>query len=384
MPVAAALNGVKGTGITLNSRRHWEKKSDAGCPSLDKAVKQGELSPKTLEALIAAMEESLPRWRQYLRAKASLLKIDACAFYDLFAPVGGQGPVYDWKKARATLLEDFFSFSPRMGTFVNRAFASSWIDAEPRRGKVGGAYMTGMPAKKEPRILCNFDNTFNSVMTLAHELGHAFHFDVMKNLPGSQQGVPMTLAETASTFSETIIFNAELKKNTRKSFRLGLLEKHLQDGCQIIVDILSRFYFEKEVFALREKGELPADEFCRIMADAQKKTYGDGLDPENLHPYMWLVKSHYYSSGLAFYNFPYAFGQLLGMALYSRYLSEGSGFAETYESILLATGSMDAVALTASAGFNIEDISFWRSGLEIFYNEIDDFCALAETHAAAG
>lgn len=366
LPVAAALNGIKGTSITLNTRRNW----DGG--ALEKSVHQGKLSQKALEALISAMEESLPHWRRYLKAKASLMGLSVCTFYDLFAPVGGHFPSYTWEQVRTVVIDTFTGFSQAMGDFAKRAFDLGWIDAESRNGKVSGAYCTDMPLKKETRVLCNFDGTFNTVTTVAHELGHAFHSDVLKDLSALHQDYPMTLAETASIFAETVVFNSELAKATPEA-RLGLLEVHLQDGCQILVDILSRFYFEQSVFTERKNGELTVDDFCTHMSNAQKKTYGDGLDSESLHPFMWLVKCHYYSSDLAFYNFPYAFGQLFGLALYARFQKEGSLFAKTYEQILLETGRMDAVELTAKAGFDIESIEFWRSGINVFIKQIDEF-----------
>jgi len=174
------------------------------------------------------------------------------------------------------------------------------------------------------------------------------------------------------------VFEAELEKASCDA-KLGLLEVHLQDGCQIIVDILSRFYFEQSVFAERKDAELTVDDLCALMTDAQKRTYGDALDSSLLHPYMWLVKVHYYSSDLAFYNFPYAFGQLFGIALYARYRKEGPAFARTYEEILLETGRMDAVELTKRAGFDIESKEFWKSGIDVFASQIDEFIALVDS-----
>lgn len=379
LPVAAALNGVKGCAIALNGRRNWTG-TDTVDPALEKSIKQGHLSAKALSALITAMEESLPDWRRYLKAKASIMNLPACAFYDLFAPLGGQFPKYTWDEVRSTVIDNFSLFSPSMGSFAKKAFDSQWIDAESRSGKIGGAYCTDMPLKKETRVLCNFDGSFNTVTTVAHELGHAFHSYVLKDMPPLQQEYPMTLAETASIFAETVVFEAELTK-ANPAARLGLLEVHLQDGCQILCDILSRFYFEQAVFAGRKEGELTAADLCASMIDAQKRTYGDGLDGESLHPFMWLVKCHYYSSDLAFYNYPYAFGQLFALALYARYRKEGPSFARTYENILLETARMDAVELTAKAGFDIESVDFWRSGIGVFVAQIDEFEKLAALHA---
>jgi pepF/M3 family oligoendopeptidase len=366
--VAAALNGVKGFSVSLNARRGWDG-------TLDKTIEQARITRKTLDALILAMEESLPSWRRYLKAKARLLGLDRCAFYDIFAPLGGASRRYAFAQARDLVVERFSSFDPEMGDFAARAFSSSWIDAEPRPGKVGGAYCIDFPAAGASRVLCNFDGSFNAATTLAHELGHAWHAERVRGLPYVYTQYPMTLAETASIFAETLVFEGALKAAPAAE-RAGLIELRLQDACQVIVDILSRFYFERAVLERRASGELSPDELCALMLDAQRRSYGDGLDPGLLHPYMWLVKGHYYSSDLAFYNFPYAFGQLFGVGLYARYEAEGPPFAAAYRGMLEETGRAGAVDVTARAGFDIERPDFWREGLRLFARQADELEAL--------
>jgi oligoendopeptidase F len=258
-----------------------------------------------------------------------------------------------------------------MGNFARHAFTFSWIDAEGREGKIGGAYCTDFPLAKESRILCNFEGSFDSVTTVAHELGHAWHHEVIKDLPSTLTAYPMTLAETASTFAETIILEGALKTSSNEE-RLSLIEGSLKDACQIIVDILSRFYFERAVFERREQGELSPEEFCILMKEAQVATYGDGLDAELLHPYMWAVKSHYYSTGLAFYNFPYAFGQLFALGLYSRAREQGSAFAGTYKEILRLTGRASAEDVGRAAGFNLEGPEFWQNGINLIAERVTE------------
>lgn len=365
IPVAAALNGVKGFTVSLNARRGWDG-------ALEKSLRQARISRETLDSMIAAMEEALPAWRRYLGAKARLLGIGRCAFYDLFAPLGGEGGRFSFPEARDFILEKFSSFDPEMGDFAARAFASGWIDAEPRAGKVGGAFCIDFPEAKACRVLCNFDGSFNSVTTIAHELGHAWHAERVRGLPYVYTQYPMTLAETASIFSETLVFESALAA-VAPGRRAALLELHLQDACQVTVDILSRFYFERDLFERRSKSELAPEELCELMLDAQKRTYGEALDGDALHPYMWLVKGHYYSPDLAFYNFPYAFGQLFGAALYARYEKEGPGFAESYRSILEDTGRASAVEVAAKAGFDIERPAFWLEGLAVFGRRIEEF-----------
>ncbi|HPE37197.1 MAG TPA: M3 family oligoendopeptidase, partial [Spirochaetales bacterium] len=369
-PLAASLNGVKGWSISLDKRRAWDG-------ALDKAAAQARISRATLDSLILAIEESLPVWRRYLKAKARLLKLPSCAFYDLFAPVGASDRTFTWDETKAFVVEKFTAFSKDMGDFAAMAFKQSWIDAEPREGKVGGAYCIDFPRARMARVLCNFEGSFSSLTTVAHELGHAYHAWTLKDQPYALTQYPMTLAETASIFAETIVFEDAFSKATGDE-RLGLLESRLQDGCQVLVDILSRFYFERAVFERRTKGELSPDEFSQLMLDAQKRTYGDGLDPDALHQYMWAVKSHYYRPELAFYNFPYAFGQLFGLGLYARYRSEGPAFAEAYRTLLVQTGRANAVDVCRSAGFNIETPDFWRSGVKVFADQVAEFERLVE------
>jgi len=369
LPLAAALNGVKGFTVTLNKRRGW---SDP----LEKSIEQSRITQKTLDALISAMEESLPLWRRYLKIKARYLGVPSCAFYDIFAPIGDAAKTWSFAQARDFIVEKFGVFSPDMGGFAERAFREFWIDAEPREGKVGGAYCIDFPNRKISRVLCNFDGSFGDVSTIAHELGHAYHHEVIKDLPYPLTRYPMTLAETASIFAETVVFE-EAIRDAPAGEKAGLLENNLQNGCQILVDILSRFYFEKSVFARRPAAELGAEELCSLMKEAQDATYGDGLDKGKRHPYMWAVKGHYYSPDLSFYNFPYAFGLLFGLGLYARYKIQGSSFSASYREILTEIGRMSAVDLTRKAGFDIEGMDFWRSGVDVFARQIDEFERLA-------
>ena len=374
IPMAAALNGLKGSVNSLNARRGW-------ATALDKSTAQARMSRASLDALIGAMEDSLPMWRRYLKAKAKLLGVPSLAFYDLFAPGAAPGaaepalPTFSWDETRAFVCEKFASFDPARGDFAARAFAGSWIDARPREGKVGGAYCTDFPDAKVPRVLCNFDGSFGALSTVAHELGHAWHAECIKDRPWALQQYPMTLAETASIFAETVIAESALAAASPAG-KLALTEMHLQDSCQVIVDILSRFYFERAVHEEREKGEIPAARFCELMLDAQARTYGEGLDPNLRHPYMWAVKGHYYIPSLSFYNFPYAFGQLFGLGLYERYLHEGTSFRATYRALLASTGAASCVDVAKSAGFDIEKKDFWVSSLSVFARKTEEFEAL--------
>lgn len=368
VPLAAALNGVKGQGSTLNRRRGW-------ADDLEPALFANAVSREALGAMQAAVVASLPDWRRYLRAKAGLLgHPGGLPWWDLFAPVGDpSASAVTWEEATDLVREAFGTFGPALRGLAERAFAEQWVDAGPRDGKRGGAFC--MPVQDEQsRILMNFGGSLDGVSTLAHELGHAYHNTQLADRTAIQRQTPMALAETASIFCETILMQS-LLASADDERRLVLLELDLQGACQVVVDIHSRFLFEREVFTRRADRALSVAELRRAMTDAQLASYGDGLDPDHLHPDMWAVKPHYYAT--AFYNWPYCFGLLFGIGLYARYQTDPDGFRAGYDDLLSATGLDTAAALAARFGIDIEDEAFWASSLAVLRARIDDFVALA-------
>ena len=375
-PLAACLNGVKGANDTLNRRRG---RANALHTSLD----QSRLDTATLEAMLGAMRESFPVFRRYLRAKAARLGQEALPWWDLMAPVvapgaaGGAGERhFSFAEAEAFIIQQFGQFSGRLAGLAQRAFANRWIDAEPRAGKRGGAFCMWVPGVRESRLLCNFDGSLDQLSTVAHELGHAFHNECQSGHLPLQTLTPMTLAETASTFCETLVTEAALAAAASPAEELSILETFLIGATQIVVDITSRFLFEQEVFERRAQAELAADDFCEIMLRAQRATYGDGLDQRYLHPYMWTWKPHYYRAELAFYNYPYAFGLLFGTGLYAVYQSRGPAFVADYEALLASTGQASPAELAARFGIDIRQPQFWRDSLAVIERRIDRYVTL--------
>lgn len=368
-PLAFSINGVKGFTVILARRRRYQD-------CVERSLVRARVSRPALEALVSAMKDSLPDFRRYFRAKAARLKLPRLAFYDLFAPLPGKQKKWSFVEARAFILKQFALFSDELAAFGRRAFDNGWIDAAPRKGKVGGAYCISLPVTRESRVLCNFSETFGAVTTIAHELGHAWHHHVLRDLSAIHRDYPMTLAETASIFAENLIFEGALK-TFPKTEKAAALEHFLQDAGQIIVDILSRYLFESRLCEARTTRELSADELCGLMTDVQKETYGDALDPKSLHPYMWAVKSHYYRPELPFYNYPYAYGLLFGLGLFARFREEGKRFAATYKKMLEKTGCMTCADLAKDLGFDIEKRDFWESGLGLIRTRIDEFEMIA-------
>lgn len=369
-PVAFALNSIKLETINEARLRGYDS-------PLDETLKNSRMRRETLDAMFSAIDDYLPKFWAYLKAKAEALgHKNGLPWYDLFAPMGGSGKTYTTEDAKAYLLDIFGGFDQDLHDMVEAAFDNAWIDFYPRDGKVGGAFCAGVECLKESRILTNFDGAFTDIVTLAHELGHAFHNRNLQDQRILNRDYPMPLAETASTFNECVVMDAAIAAATDKGEKLALIESQLSDATQIICDIYSRYRFEAAVFANREAEFMPADKLCEMMLEAQKQSYGDGLDPDCLHPYMWICKSHYY--GPIFYNFPYAFGGLLARGLYARYSEEGAAFVPKYKAFLRATPVASAEDAAKVADIDLTQKSFWEKGLKMLSDEIDEFMRLVK------
>ena len=368
--VAFALNSIKLQVINEAARRGYAS-------PLAKALDNSAMKQETLDALLTAMQEYMPVFRKYLRAKAKALGHEGgLPWYDLFAPMGKSDKKYTTEDARDYLLNIFGKFDSELHDMVKEAFDNSWIDFFPREGKVGGAFDCAVHSAGQSRVLTNFDGSFSDIVTLAHELGHSFHDrQVYKNSPLNRE-YSMPVAETASTFNEVLVMNTAISECTDRDTKLALIESQLMDATQIIVDIYSRYLFETSVFANRPQEFLSPERMCELMLDAQKQAYGEGLDEGCMHPYMWLCKGHYYSGGLSFYNYPYAFGGLFARGIYAKYLEEGKPFVETYKQMLRATGTSTVEDAAKVCGIDLTDVNFWRAGLASIAEQIDEFCQL--------
>lgn len=366
LPLASALNSIKGETNMLARKRGWQS-------ALEASLFRNAIDEATLEAMFTAAYEAFPDFRRYLHAKAQLLGIERCAWYDIFAPVGKEPRQWDYTEATQFIIEQFATYSDKLRAFAERAFRENWIDAEPRPGKRDGGFCMRL-RRDESRILVNYKPAFGAVSTLAHELGHAYHNLCLAPRSYLQRQTPMTLAETASIFCETIIRQAALQQADHEE-RLAILEAALQGMCQVVVDITSRYLFEQRVFERRQERELSARELCEIMLEAQKETYGDGLDANALHPYMWAAKPHYYNS--AFYNYPYMFGLLFGLGLYALYRNDPQGFRARYDDLLSQTGMADAADLAHEFGFDIRTPAFWRGSFDVIRADIEQFVQLS-------
>lgn len=371
----AALNGIKGEVLTVSTLRGFSS-------PLAETLFHARMEEEILNSMLTAIREYLPAFRRYLRRKAEILgHKNGLPFADLFAPLGKSRLHFTYDEAMEYIVRQFSTFSPALGEFARHAHEKNWLDVEPRDGKRGGAFCSNLHAIGQSRIMANFDGSFSNLTTLAHELGHGYHGHNLKKETILNSSYPMPIAETASIFCETIVVNAALSELEGEE-ALTLLEQSISDACQVIVDIYSRFLFESELFAVRGDHPASVEELKAMMLKAQKEAYGEGLDPEHLHPYMWLNKTHYYFPNRNFYNFPYAFGLLFSKGLYAEYLKRGEAFVPAYDELLAMTGKNSIREVALTMGIDVTTPDFFRSSLELVAKDIEKFLDLTDPQKA--
>jgi len=366
---AAALNGVKGEHLTIARERGWSS-------ILNESLFQNRMDRATLDAMLGACRRSLPDIRRYLRAKARALGIERLAWYDLWVPMPGSTPTWSWQDSIAFVIDQFDICSPDLGALARRAIDERWIDAEPRANKSFGLCMPLHGG--DSRIPLNHIGTFDDVLVLAHELGHAYHnqCDAVVS-PWRPESRPTILAESASTFCEILVARAAVDQSS-ESDRLAMLDATLRVAQASVAMCLGEFEFERAMIEQRAERELSAEEFSAISRETKRAIYGDALDPDALFDHGWAAFSHLYWIGRPFYNYPYTFGLLFGLGLYTTYQSEPTTFPKKFADLLASTGDADAATLTRRFGIDIQSSEFWESSLDVIRSDIDTFVSLVE------
>lgn len=351
---AAALTHITGTRIVLNDRRKLDP--------LDEPLAIARIERRTLDAMLEAARAAAPLIQRYFVAKAKVLGKPKLSWTDVLAPVGTVGGAVDYAEAQGFIVEQFARFSPRLAQFAQRALERRWVEVEDRPGKRGGGYCADLPISRETRIFMTWGGNARSVSTLAHELGHAFHAEVLFAVPPAQRMVPMTLAETASTFGEALVREAALQQATDPGARLRLLDSSLQDAVAFLANIPARFDLELALYRLRREGALEAPALEAETERIFRAWYGEGV--ETVDPTFWSSKLHFYISGLAFYNFPYLFGYLFSALVYEHFRPMGPDGAPGYERLLRRTGSEWAEPIAREElGVDLGDPETWKRAL---------------------
>lgn len=362
---AACLNGIKGEAITIAKARGFAS-------PLDMTLLDSKIDKGSLDAMFSAIIDARPHFRKYLKKKAALLGHESSLpFYDLYAPMGHFDLHFTYEDAKDFILETFYNFSDDLGNYAKKAFDNGWIDMEPREGKVSGSFCCNIHAIKESRIFTNFTGTFYNLVTLAHELGHGYHYEKLNNETILNTDYTMPMAEAASIFCQSLVTDALFEKASPET-RFAILENDLLNDTQMLIEILARYTFETNLFEKRKEAPLKVSQINDLLLQAQEFAYGDGMSEEK-HPYMWICKPHYYFPDFHFYNFPYPFALLFSKGLLAMYKKEGKSFAEKFEKILTATGSNSVSGVFDLLGWDSCDKTFYEDGLKLIIEQIEAF-----------
>ncbi len=369
--LAMVLNSIIGTERTLYSRR--------GGDELTMPLQANRVERDTVEAMFAAAAEYKDVLVEYMHAKAELLGIDRLAWYDVGAPVGeATGEKLSYEDAQRFIIEQVSDFSEPMSAFYQRALAEQWVEAEDRPGKAQGGFCTGFPVSQQMRIFMTYGGTPSSAQTLAHELGHAYHGWLMRDLGAFERDVPMGLAETASTLSEALVESAALRRAEGEA-KLRLLDERLQRAVAFLMDIPARFRLERAMHAVREAGELDEDKLTELTTEIFGDCYGEGVS--GVDPTFWASKLHFYITSLPFYNFPYTFGYLFSRAVYERSRQEGPSYAEVVDDLLVDTGRLTAEEIGKRyLDAELTEPEFWRNAARAVHEDVAEYKRLVAEH----
>lgn len=367
---AMALNSQAGFRLDLYNRRGWDS-------ALYEPLSQARLSQDSLDAMWRVIARESHRLQPYIDAKKKLLGIDKYRWYDESVPCGQADKLWDYREAAEFIIRGVGTFSDDLAQFCRMAIDKNWIEAEDRAGKRGGGFCTSMGPKRQSRIFMTYAGTFDGLLTLAHELGHAYHSNVLKNHPFFATDYPMTLAETASIFNELLVTDAALEVSNDPQEKIMLIDQKLQQAYVFFCNIQARYLFDKSFYEERSKGVVPRARLSELMVEAQKKAYGKLLDETGYHPLFWASKLHFFITDHPFYNYPYTFGFLFAGGVYDRAKKEGKAFADKYRALLADTGSMTSEDVAKKhLGVNLADESFWNDAVSRSLSSVDQFVDL--------
>lgn len=368
---AQTLNHIAGFRLKVYDQRGWHS-------ILQEPLFENRMQPKTLEAMWSAVQQHKKPLVDFMRAKAKLLKLDRLSWYDVHAPLStDQSESFSYDQGALFIIEKFSAFHPRMGEFARKACSQKWIEAEDRPGKRPGGFCVQFPKSRQSRIFMTYSGTMDNLSTLAHELGHAYHTEMVEDLPRFVQSYRMNVAETASTFAEQIISDALLQQAKSSQQKLHILSDRIERSIAFMMNIHARFLFETQFYEMRKKQFLSAEQLCTLMQKSQEEAYCNELD--TWHPYFWAAKLHFYFTGVPFYNFPYTFGYLFSLGLYALAKKQGTSFAPHYDALLRETGMMNIEDLVKKHfGIDLTKPDFWNEAAALAVSDVREFLEITK------
>ncbi|ANU18411.1 oligoendopeptidase F [Planococcus maritimus] len=373
--VAAILNRVAGSRLAIYQQRGWDNK-------LKEMLEHNRIQEASIDAMLTAIDGNKNLYRAYIERKLKLAGVAHANWSDLETPVFSLSEKVDFAAAKTIISEQFHQFSDKLGHFADRAFAQDWIEAENRPGKAEGGFCASMPLAKESRIFLTYRDTYQDLITLAHELGHAYHNYILHDEPALAQQKGVSVAETASTFMENLVLDAVIDQTQEESERLAMLETKIRDGLKYVVSVPNMFRFEQQFYGQRASGMISAEQIKTLIAEVENDIYGGLVEELALHK--WMFIGHFYDAEKAFYNIPYTIGYLFSNGVYEQARKQPDGFPERYDALLRDSGKMTVEQLGEHyLGADITQIAFWRDAQKSLTSAIEEYLELTEKHLAA-
>jgi pepF/M3 family oligoendopeptidase len=366
--LAAILNNISGFRLRVYKLRGWDN-------FLREPLKINRMQSETLDSMWKAVEKSKVPLIKYMERKAEILGIGKLSWFDLHAPLSEHTKIMPYQEGSDFILKKFEEFGHKLRNFATKAFENRWIEVEDRPGKSPGGFCTDFPEQNETRIFMTYSGTQTNISTLAHELGHAFHTDTMKDVHSLNKNYTMNVAETASTFAELLVIDAAIKGTDDSKEKISLIDNKLQNAVSLLMDIHSRFIFETSFYEERKNGLVSRERISELMLQSQKEAFGNSLD--KYHPLFWASKMHFYLTDIPFYNFPYTFGYLFSLGIYAKYLYDRDNFEDTYINLLKDTGCMSVEQLALKhLGIDITKVDFWENAISVVVKDVELFLSL--------
>jgi len=366
--IAAALNHLAGFRLQVYEQRGWDS-------VLKEPLDNNRMKQETLDTMWQVITDHKGTLTKYLNRKAELLGLEKLSMYDVSAPLTAEETKLSYQEGADFIIEQFSKFGPELTEFTKKAFEDRWIEAEDRPGKRPGGFCTSFPVSGQSRIFMTYSGTLSNVSTLAHELGHAFHQHAMHGVPTLNRFYASNVAETASTFAEMIVADAAVKYAKDEKEKISLLEDKIQRSVAFYMNIHARFLFETRFYEERKNGLVSVEKLNELMVEAQKEAYCGALDEYDST--FWASKMHFFITQVPFYNFPYTFGYLFSLGIYTQALEEGTNYEDKYISLLKDTASMTVEDLAMKhLGVDLTQRDFWEKAVKKSLEDVEEFLEL--------
>lgn len=353
---AEILNHIAGFRLKVYKKRGWDS-------PIKEPLAYNRMQEETLNSMMSAIKKHSSPLVDFLKRKAELFGKKKLPWQDVDASISTLSEKIPYDAACEEIIKQFETFSKKKATFAKKALEERWVEAEDRKNKGAGGFCIGFAKENQSRIFMTYSGNQHNVATLAHELGHCYHNEIIFKHSYLNQDIRMNVAETASTMAEMIVLDAALLSATSDQQKLSLLEDKLTRSVSYLMNLPARFEFEKAFYEERKNGYVLADRLCEMMQNAQKSCYQDAI--ETYHPHFWASKLHFFFTDVPFYNFPYTFGYLFSLGIYSMLKKDMKSFETKYDALLLDTPLMSTEALAKKhLGVDLTQETFWENAVK--------------------